>query len=46
LPLSDAQPRTRLHTRTITLEGFQREDGLFERPLGGGTDDLVTYIAG
>ena len=30
MPLSDAQPRTRLHTRTITLEGFQREDGLFD----------------
>jgi len=30
LPLSDAQPRTRLHTRTITLEGYQREDGLFD----------------
>jgi hypothetical protein len=30
LPLSQAQPRTRLHTRTITLEGFQREDGLYD----------------
>jgi hypothetical protein len=30
MPLSPAQPRTHLHTRTITLGGFQREDGLFD----------------
>lgn len=30
MPLSPAAPRARLHTRRITLEGYQRQDGLFE----------------
>ena len=31
MPLSaPAAPRRRLHTRRITFEGFQREDGLFD----------------
>ncbi len=30
MPLSDAAPRTHLHTRAITLGGFEREDGLFD----------------
>lgn len=30
MPLSEAAPRKRLHTRAITLHGYQREDGLFD----------------
>ena len=30
MPLSSANPRRKLHTRTIVLEGYEREDGLFE----------------
>jgi hypothetical protein len=30
LPLSQSQPRKHLHTRTITLGGFHRDDGLFD----------------
>jgi hypothetical protein len=30
MPLSDPTPRKQLHTRKITLGGFQREDGLFD----------------
>ncbi len=30
MPLSDPAPRTHLHTRAITLAGFEREDGLFD----------------
>ncbi len=30
MPLSPAAPRDHFHTRTITLQGFQREDGQFD----------------
>ncbi len=30
MPLSDAVPRKHLHTRAITLHGYQREDGQFD----------------
>jgi hypothetical protein len=30
MPLSDAAPRKHLHTRAITLHGYQREDGQFD----------------
>ncbi len=30
MPLSDAAPRTHLHTRAITLHGYQRTDGQFD----------------
>lgn len=30
MPLSSPVPRKRLHKRVITLEGFQRDDGLFD----------------
>jgi hypothetical protein len=30
MPLSAAAPRKPLHTRAITLHGYQREDGLFD----------------
>lgn len=30
MPLSPSQARHHLHTRTLTLRGFQRDDGLFE----------------
>jgi len=30
MPLSDAAPRKHLHTRDITLHGYQREDGQFD----------------
>lgn len=30
MPLSEAVPRKHLHTRAITLNGFQREDGLYD----------------
>ena len=29
-PLSPPAPRRKLHTRTITIDGFEREDGLFD----------------
>lgn len=30
MPLSDAAPRRHLHTRAITLKGYQRDDGQFD----------------
>lgn len=30
MPLSEAAPRKHLHTRSITLHGYQREDGRFD----------------
>ena len=30
MPLSQSTIRTRLHTRRVTYEGFQRDDGLFD----------------
>jgi hypothetical protein len=30
MPLSKPAPRRHLHTRTITCEGYEREDGLFD----------------
>jgi hypothetical protein len=30
MPLTPPQPRERLHTRAITIEGFRRADGLFD----------------
>ncbi len=30
MPLSEAPGRTRMHTRTIRLDGFQRDDGLYD----------------
>ena len=30
MPLSAPSPRTRLHARAVTYEGFQRDDGLFD----------------
>lgn len=30
MPLSEASPRTHLHTRAITLQGFRRDDGQFD----------------
>jgi len=42
-----ATPKNDVVADVYPRMGFsEREDGLFERPLGGGTDDLVTYIAG
>ncbi len=42
-----ATPKNDVVADVYPRMGFaEREDGMFERPLGGGTDDLVTYIAG
>jgi len=30
MPLSEPAPREKLHTRTIVLEGFRRDDGLYD----------------
>lgn len=30
MPLSDPQPREKLHTRTITITGYRRDDGLYD----------------
>ncbi len=30
MPLSEASPRSPMHTRTIRLDGFQRDDGLYD----------------
>jgi len=41
LPLSESSPRKKLHTRTITLGGFEREDGLFD--IDAELNDFKTY---
>jgi hypothetical protein len=41
MPLSDAVERTHLHTRAITLHGFQRADGLFD--IDARLTDTKTY---
>jgi len=49
MPLSDpASPRQRLHTRRISYEGWQREDGLFdiEGHLVDSKDQDLTLLSG
>lgn len=41
MPLSPPAPREKLHTRSIVLEGFRREDGLFD--IEARLDDTKTY---
>ncbi|MCU0986972.1 MAG: DUF2889 domain-containing protein [Acetobacteraceae bacterium] len=41
MPLSPPAPREKLHTRAILLEGFRREDGLFD--IEARLDDTKTY---
>lgn len=41
MPLSPPKPRERRHTRTITLDGFRREDGLID--LEGTLTDVKTF---
>lgn len=41
MPLSPPAPRQKLHTRAIVLEGFRREDGLFD--IEARLDDTKTY---
>jgi hypothetical protein len=41
MPLSPPAPREKLHTRAIVLEGFRREDGLFD--IEARLDDTKTY---
>lgn len=41
MPLPDPAARELLHTRTITCEGYQREDGLFD--LDGWMTDVKSY---
>jgi hypothetical protein len=40
MPLSKPAPRTHLHTRTVTCQGYQREDGLFD--IEGHITDVKT----
>jgi len=41
MPLSPSIPRQAIHTRTITLEGFRREDGLWD--IEGILVDIKAY---
>lgn len=41
MPLSPAAPRERLHTRTITMDGYRREDGMFD--IEGHITDVKAY---
>ncbi|MBM3346807.1 MAG: DUF2889 domain-containing protein [Betaproteobacteria bacterium] len=41
MPLSPAKPRSKKHIRRILLEGFQREDGLFD--IEGTLTDQKTF---
>ncbi len=41
MPLSTPAPRQKKHTRTIALEGFQREDGLWD--IEGTLTDVKTF---
>ena len=41
MPLPEPAPRRHLHTRTITCEGFERDDGLFD--IEGRIVDQKTY---
>ena len=41
MPLSPPVPREKLHTRTIVIEGYQREDGLFD--IEASLADTKTY---
>ena len=41
MPLSAPAPRTHLHTRTVTCQGFLRDDGLFD--IEGRIVDVKTY---
>ena len=41
MPLSEPVKRRHLHTRTVTIEGFAREDGLWD--IEGRMTDLKTY---
>lgn len=41
MPLSPPAPRQKLHTRTIVIEGYRREDGLFD--IEARLDDTKTY---
>lgn len=41
MPLPDPAAREHLHTRTITCEGYQRDDGLFD--IDGWMTDTKTY---
>jgi hypothetical protein len=42
MPLSQAAPRRKLHTRAIELCGYEREDGLFE--VEASLTDTKTYV--
>jgi hypothetical protein len=41
MPLSPPAPREKLHTRSIQIDGFRREDGLFD--IEARLDDTKTY---
>lgn len=41
MPLSPASERERIHTRTITCEGYEREDGLYD--IDGWLTDTKSY---
>ncbi|HYD29548.1 MAG TPA: DUF2889 domain-containing protein [Azospirillaceae bacterium] len=41
MPLSAPAPRQHLHTRTVTCQGFRREDGLWD--IEGHITDVKTY---
>jgi hypothetical protein len=41
MPLSPAGARERIHTRTITCQGYERDDGLFD--IDGWLTDTKTY---
>ena len=41
MPLSEPVKRWHLHTRTVTIEGFAREDGLWD--IEGRMTDVKTY---
>ena len=41
MPLSPPAPRTHIHTRTVTVMGYEREDGLFD--IEAQMTDTKTY---
>lgn len=41
MPLSTPEPRTHIHTRTISFSGYEREDGLFD--IEAHMKDIKTY---
>ena len=41
MPLSEPAAREKLHTRTVTCEGFRRADGLWD--IEGHMTDVKTY---